>query len=178
MRASSPNAGFTLVEILIVIALIGIVAMVTVPMLGSLSPAKVDAAASEVGTTLRFAVSEAQRSGSYLLVDASTPGQLRLHTADASGAIVTAVNDPVRKTAFHIDTSAAPWGYGVTLDAQFLQGGSAYRQLLISPSGQLQVLDAGTMRGPLEPGSALVVASGTASATVKIDENTGRVTIP
>ena len=178
MRARSPNAGFTLLEILIVIALIGIAAMVTIPMLGSLSPAKVDAAASEVGTALRFAVSEAQRSGSYLLVDASSPGHLRLHTSDASGAIVAAVNDPMKKAAFHIDTSAAPWGQGITLDAQFLQGGSAYRQLLISPSGQLQVLDAGTMRGPLEPGSALVVASGNVSAMVRIDENTGRVTIP
>ena len=178
MKSRSANAGFTLVELLIVIALLGVVAMVAVPVLRSQSPAKVDAAATEVGNALRFAVNEAQRSGNYLLVDASSPGHLRLHAADASGAILAAANDPLKKTAFDIDTSAAPWADEVTLTAQFLHGGTAYQQLLIGPSGQLQVFDAGTMRGPLESGSFLMVASGTLSATVGIDEKTGRVTIP
>ena len=94
---------------MIVIALIGIVAVATIPVLWSQAPTRLDGAATEVGNALRFALSEAKRSGGYLLVDASTPGHLRVHASNASGAILDAVNDPLTKAALHIDTSAPPW---------------------------------------------------------------------
>jgi hypothetical protein len=43
---------------------------------------------------------------------------------------------------------------------------------------QLQVLDAGTDRGPLQSGSGVALTLGSLSATVAIAESTGKVTIP
>jgi prepilin-type N-terminal cleavage/methylation domain-containing protein len=170
--------GFTLVEALIVVTLIGIVAVATVPVLRSDAPARLDAAAAEVGYLLRFALSEANRTGAYLLVDASTPGHLRVHTSNGSGAILGTLNDPLKKAALDIDTSAPPWSAHVALTAKFMQGGTAYNQLLVGPSALLQVLDAGVNRGPLQSGSGVVLTSGPLSATVAINETFGRVTIP
>jgi hypothetical protein len=77
-----------------------------------------------------------------------------------------------------IDTSAFPWSDQIALTPLFFNGGTAYRQLLVAPDGELQVFDGGINRGPLEPGSGLLLASGTLNATVAINEATGRVTIP
>jgi type II secretory pathway pseudopilin PulG len=163
---------------LIVIALIGIVAMVAVPALRSQAPTKLDAASAEVGNALRFALGEAQRTGGYLLVDASAPGHLRVHASDASGAILSAVKDPLTKAALDIDTSAPPWSAQIALTAKFFNGGTAYNQLLIGPDGQLQAFDGGINRGPLQSGSGVLLTSDTLSATVAISETTGRVSIP
>jgi prepilin-type N-terminal cleavage/methylation domain-containing protein len=174
-----PSArGFTLVEALIVVALVGIVAVATIPILRSDAPARLDAAAGEVGNVLRFALSEANRTSAYLLVDASAAGHLRVHTSNAAGAILGPLNDPLTKSALDIDTSAPPWSAHVALTAKFMQGGIAYDQLLVGPSALLQVFDGGVNRGPLQSGSGVVLTSGPLSATVAINETFGRVTIP
>jgi type II secretory pathway pseudopilin PulG len=163
---------------LIVIALIGIVAVVTVPMLRAQDPVRLDAAATEVGNALRFALREAQRSGGYLLVDVSTPGQLRLHASNASGAMLGAVNDPLTKSALDIGTPALLGSNSIAMSGTFFSGGVAYTQLLVGPAGQLRAFEAGIDRGPLQPGSGVVLTSGMLSATVAISEATGRVAIP
>jgi prepilin-type N-terminal cleavage/methylation domain-containing protein len=178
LRSTPSPRGFTLVEALLVIALIGIVAIATVPLLRSEAPTKLDAAAVEAGNALRFALSEANRTGGYLLVDASGPGHLRVHASNASGAILGPVKDPLTKAALDIDTSAPPWSAQIAMTARFFHGGTAYTQLLIGPGGQLQVYDGGINRGPLQSGSGVVLASGTLSAMVAIDETIGRVSIP
>lgn len=152
--------------------------MVAVPMLRPQAPTRLDAAAVEVGNALRFALSEAQRTGGYLLVDASGPGHLRVHASNASGAILAAVKDPLTKAALDIDMTAPPWSAQIALTARFFNAGMAYNQLLIGPGGQLQVFDAGINRGPLQSGSGVLLTLGTLSATVAINETTGRVTIP
>lgn len=170
--------GFTLVEALIVVALIGIVAMATVPVLRSSAPGKLDAAAVEVGNALRFALSEADRTGAHVLVDASSPGHLRVHASDAGGSILGPVNDPLTKLAWDMDTSAPPWSAQIAVTPRFFHGGSAYNQLLVGPGAQLVAFDGGVNRGPLQSGSGILVTSGTLSATVAIHETLGRVSIP
>jgi prepilin-type N-terminal cleavage/methylation domain-containing protein len=176
LRSTPPTRGFTLVEALIVVALIGIVALATIPMLRSQEPIQLEAAAVDVGNALRFAAGVAQ--GGYVLVDASAPGRLRVHTSDPSGAILGAVNDPLKKTPLDIDIAAAPWSSQVGMTARFYQGGVAYQRLLLGPGGTLQVFDGAINRGPLQAGSGVVLTLGTLSATVAIDEATGRVVIP
>jgi type II secretory pathway pseudopilin PulG len=165
------------VEALIVIALIGIAAMVAIPMLRSQEPTRLDAAATEVGNALRFALGEARRTGSYLLVDASTPGHLRVHASNASGAILGAVNDPLTKSPLDIGASAPLGSSSIAMTGSFFSGGVAYTQLLVGPAGQLRAFEGGIDRGPLQSGSGVVLTSGTLSAAVAISEATGRVAI-
>lgn len=146
-------------------------------MLKSRDPVRLQSAATEVGNVMRFALSEATRSGGYVLVDGATPGRLRLVSSNASGADLGTVQDPLTKRTMEIDATAPPWSGQLAMTPTFFQGGVAYRQLLVSPGGALQVFDAGLNRGALQAGSGVLVAVGTASANVAIAE-TGRVTIP
>jgi prepilin-type N-terminal cleavage/methylation domain-containing protein len=170
--------GFTLVEALMVVALVGIVALAAIPVLRSQDPARLDAAAVEVGNVLRFAISEANRSGGYLLVDASNPAHLRVLNSNAAGAMLAPVRDPLTRHALELDAAARPWSGQVSLSPRFYQGGTPYSQLLISPGPQMQVVDAGVNRGPLQAGSGVVVTLGSLNTLVTIAETTGRVGIP
>jgi type II secretory pathway pseudopilin PulG len=163
--------GFTVLEALVVAVLIATLAVAAIPVLGSRDAAKLEAAATEAGNVLRFALSEAARSGSYVLVDGSVAGRLSVVRSNASGANLGAVSDPLHKRALQLDAGE------VALAPRFFQGGTAYQQLLVGPAAQLQVFDAGVNRGPLQSGSGIGLALGSLSATVEISHTTGRVTI-
>jgi len=176
------HEGYTLAEVLVVVAIIGIAAAVAIPLLSSQDPTKLGVAAKEVGNALRFAVNEARRTGSYILVDAkTTAGRLKVVRSDATGANLGAVNDPLTKRALDIDTAGSAFSGPVSMTARFMQGGTAYTQLLISPT-TLPLLRAfngpGANMGPLEPASGIVLALGASSVTVTINESTGFVAIP
>src|ERR1700689_3183256 len=102
MRAER-RRGFTLTELLIVVALLGTFAAVAIPLLSFQDSRKLDVAAEEVGNTLRFAIAEGQ-TGAYILIDAMTvPQHLMVFTSNASGAVLGPVNDPLTKRALNID---------------------------------------------------------------------------
>ncbi len=176
----SGNArGFTLAEILTVVAVISSIAAVVVPLLSFMDSKRLDVAAEEVGNALRFAISEAGRSGGYVLADAQTaPGRLRIVRSNVSGADLGTVSDPLTKRALDIDVSASAFSAPVAMAPRFLQGGTAYEQLLIGPGTQLRAFDGAVDRGPLQAGSGIVLSLDSASVTVAIDAATGRVTLP
>ena len=177
---SEPQDGFTLSELLVVVAIVGIVVVAAIPLLSSQDSKKLDVAAEEVGNALRFAVNEARRTDRHILVDAkSTAGRLKVVKSDAGGANLGAVNDPLTKKALDIDTAGSAFTAPVSMTPRFMQGGTPYTQLLISPAMQLSVFDgpAGNI-GLLQSGSGIVVALGGNSVTVTIHESTGFVAIP
>ncbi len=57
------SAGFTLVEVLVAVLLVGIIALAATPRLSAGNPQKLELAAAEVAAAIRFARSEAIRTG-------------------------------------------------------------------------------------------------------------------
>jgi prepilin-type N-terminal cleavage/methylation domain-containing protein len=171
--------GFTLSELLIVVAIIGVVGAVAIPMLSFQNSKKLNVAAVEVGNALRFAV-QGGRAGAYVLVDAkSAPGRLKIVASNAAGADLGPLNDPLTKRSLDIDIAGGAFSAPVSMAPTFMQGGTAYKQLLIGPAGQLQVFDGPSANmGALQPGSGIVLALGAPSVTVSINETTGFVAIP
>ena len=178
MKKGQSAQGFTLVESLVVIALVGILALAMIPVFSSQHPARLDAAAAEVGNVLRFAVSESKRSGGYVFVDGSVPGRLALLNSNAAGADLGALADLLTKRAMTVDASGAAAFGQVDMAPRFFKGGTPYTQLLIGPGPQLQAFEGGINRGALEAGSGVVLTLGLQTTTVSLNEATGKVTIP
>jgi prepilin-type N-terminal cleavage/methylation domain-containing protein len=179
---SERHDGFTLAEILAVVTIFAIIALVSLPLLSPQDSKKLEVASQETGNALRFAVSEARRTGGYVLVDAkTTAGRIRVVKSDATGANLGAVDDPITKQALDIDTAGSAFSGPVSMTARFMQGGTPYTQLLISPT-TLPLLQAfngpGANMGALQPASGIVLALGASSVTVTINESTGFVAIP
>lgn len=178
MKPEQSAQGFTLLETLLVVTLIGILALAAIPMLSSPDPTRLDAAAAEVRNALRFAISEAQRTGGYVLVDGSAAGHLRVFNSNASGASLAAVIDPLTKRALDVDASGPVPLAQIEMTPQFFGGGDPYTRLLIGPGTQLQAFDGGTNKGALQAGSGIALTLGEQSVTVALHEITGRVTLP
>ena len=173
--------GFTLVEMLIVIVILGIVVKVALPMLSSNNPQKLSVAAEETANLLRFALSEAKRKGGYVLVDGkSTAGQLKLYNSDSSANLSSVINDPLTKRAAILNVKDSAFSQGVTLTPQFRAGGSARPQLLIGPGLiQLRGFDgAGENEGSLQANSGVLLALDSQNVMVNINQTTGLVTLP
>ncbi len=172
--------GFTLVEMLIVIVILGIVAIVAIPLLSSNDPQKLSVAAEETANTLRFALSEAKRTGGYVLVDGkSTAARLKLYYSNSSANLTTAINDPLTKRTLDLNVANSAFSQGVTLTPKFMQGSVGYPQLLIGPGlSQLQVFDGTLNKGPLQANSGVLLTLGSQSVMVSINQTTGLVTLP
>jgi prepilin-type N-terminal cleavage/methylation domain-containing protein len=170
--------GFTLAEMLVVVAILGIVAVAAVPML-MVSETRLDAASQEVGNALRFAVNEARRTGSYVLVDAETqPGRLLLVKSNAAAARGGDIVDPVTKRAMNIAVTDSAFSTGVQMSASFIAPSGTFPQLLIGPGPAFWAAQSSVVKGTLQPGSGIALALASRTLTVGFDSVSGRVLIP
>lgn len=180
------TSGFSLAEMLVTVAILGIIAKVVIPLLSSNDPQKLAVAAEETANTLRFALSEARRTGGYVLVDGlSTAGQLTLYYSDANANVpptagTSAISDPLTKRAARLNVAGSPFSQGVSLTPQFWAGGFIRAQLLIGPGlTQFQGSDGNiSTQGPLQANSGVLLSYGAQSVTVSINQITGLVTLP
>mgnify|MGYP001599897740 CR=1 FL=1 len=181
------HQGFTLVELLITIIIIGIVAVVTVPFLSSNDPKKLSVATQETANLLRFAMNEARRTNGYVLVDgATTPGHLILYQSTATAEVppvagTSVINDPLTKRHTDLDVNNNAFSGGVTLTPQFQADGQALTRLLIGPGlSALQGFDdTNNNQGNLQANSGVLLSYGSQSATVTIDHVViGKVDLP
>lgn len=181
---SARCAGFTLAELLVVVAVIAITARIVVPTLSFAGANALSLAASETGNALRLARDEAVRSGRPVLVDAdSAAGRIRLWYADCTAAgPFPAVLDPATRRAADIAVAEGGLAGPVAMTATFsVAGGGSWSGLVFDASGAAsQVCDTATTtaKGVPQAGSGITLGTGGGSAVVTVDPPTGRISWP
>ncbi|MGF1613431.1 MAG: Tfp pilus assembly protein FimT/FimU [Gammaproteobacteria bacterium] len=117
-------AGMTLLEVLIVVAILSIVAAVSLPSLSSTDPYKLEFAAEEVSSALRFARSEALRTGQAhgVTVDRHTgdppSDELTVYHVDLGQSpfgIESILHHPVRKQVYTVRIGTGPITAGISI---------------------------------------------------------------
>jgi len=177
------TGGFTLPEMLAVVALLAILAAAALPGPAGGDDRRLEAAASEVRETLRFARAEAMRRNQGVLFDAeSSPGRLKLSDTDCTSAgTPKVVVDPRTKRAFDVNVNGGPFSAGVVVTPNFVAGGSAWGGVVFNGTGA--ATDACQVtgmngKGTPQAGSGVVLSLGGRQLTVTLDAVAGRVTGP
>jgi len=116
----SPRAnGFTLTELLVVVIILGTIAAVVTPALRSGDPNKVDLAATQVAEALRFARSEAMRTGQVHAVRVQHGQEIiQVEKTDLTVQPVAAENvvyHPVTRQLYNFDVSVDASTNGVSI---------------------------------------------------------------
>ncbi|MGB8857404.1 MAG: prepilin-type N-terminal cleavage/methylation domain-containing protein [Burkholderiales bacterium] len=120
MKSKTASGGFTLFELLIVLIILGIAAKVAIPFFSSSDDERLDVAASEVVSALRFARSEALRTGSwhrFELTSGATP-QLRVYRISSSTYLedtANPVNHPIDKSTYRFLLKDRPYTSGIAV---------------------------------------------------------------
>ena len=179
------QAGLTLVELLVVVALLGIVAAAAIPSFVPLQEETVDLAAAEVADALRFARSEALRTGAVHGIRVNrTTAQVTVYRptlfpATDPPTIAAVLYHPVDKRSYDFNLTRGDMTAGVTVTnptAPFNFTGLGVRgDLLFDATGTPFYLTGAAVYRLA--GGEILLAKGAASRTVSLQPLTGRVTV-
>ncbi len=172
--------GYTLLEMVIVVAIIGLVAALTVPSAAPANQRKLDLAGSEVADAFRFAREEARRTGVMHGVATDMPNDLlrvfRLDEGPDPNLKVFDVYHPVTKQLYAIQISGPPYS-GVTLS-----GNDGLMVGTCNDPGNYAFDSDGVVRC-VEPTATRIknaeveLTAGQLTQSVEIDSYTGRLSI-
>jgi len=184
-----PQVGFQLIELLLVVAILGVIALIAIPYLSATDPARLDAAAQEVADALRFARAEAVRTGQAhgVLVDHDASqaaykdiAVYRVDTAASPFAIAALLYHPVDKQAYDRQVVAGPETRGIafanaTAPFSFDAVGGAQQHIHFDAGGAPVQIRDGTPHRLLS--GAVLLSLGRERRTVSVQPVTGRVTV-
>lgn len=185
--AASAGAGYTLIELLLVLVIMGTIGALALPQMEPSAGLRADAAAKELAQALRFAQAEAQRTGVYYMARcdpaAGTLAVTRLNTSLTPPApdLSVPVLHPIDKKDYRIVFSAlqSTTGAAIASCAFTYSDGKTVAQLTFGPNGAPVNLigpnapDIKTLTGS----GQIVVASSRVRRTVQVSAASGRVSI-
>lgn len=179
-RKLATEAGYTLLEMLMVVTLLGVIAAIAVPSVSPADHQKLDLAASQVADAFRFAREESRLTGTVhgVAMDliANRVRVFRLDETPNPNAKVFDVHQPISKQRYTLELGAPPYG-GVTLDAV---GGQMVGTC--DDPGNI-AFDAGGVVRCVEPVATrildanVVLALADLTRTIAVASHTGRVSI-
>ena len=157
------ETGFTLVEAVVVVAMVGVLAMIVVPPFASYQDEqKLIAAASELASCLRFAGSEANRTKTQLRLEV-TPAAESYALKDHATAVL--LSNPIDKKSFQ-ESWLPPSPYA-GVDIVSVNGSAALSPILFNSS-----------RGTVAADTTIVLQYAGHRRDIVIKSATGRVIVP
>jgi type II secretion system protein H len=173
------HPGFTLVEILVVVVILGIAGAIVVPQLGTRDDRTSEAAARVMMADLIYAQNLAitQQSNLYVMFQLTpTPSQYSL----VRSSDMTVVSHPVNKTPYTVvfGTGGSSGMQGITLVSADFKGQSAttYQTIGFDEIGMPVVLYNGATSQALTSGS-IVIQAGQFKLRIDIEPFTGQITV-
>ena len=191
---SSPGwqqAGVTLAEMTIVLAILAVASALAIPRADTQSALAADAAAGDIARALRFAQREAVRTGTYQTIVIDSASQmLRVYQPASSGSGTTATH-PVDKRDYLINFSNDGLPQATIVSSVFkYQSGAVLNGAIFGPDGvpvdiaptKLLGLPIGFLLGtkeisPLKEEAQITIRYGSVERVVRVAPVTGRVSL-
>lgn len=177
-------AAYTLVELMIVVAVLAVAAAVALPTAQPVAEFQVDAAAGEVVNALRFARENAQYSGAQRLFDCdATANTIAVFALETDKTTTRVVRDPVEhpfnRAPYLLNLNAAPAGNTMALvrcTFTFDDNASATAVAFDATGNPLRGVGSGPARERVLRAGQIVLGTGNVERTIAIDA-TGRITV-
>ena len=161
--------GFTLIEIIVVMAIILIVGLSSTVFIGFYKGIKLDGAANKLVSDIQYAQSLAMSSTTWYGVSFEVSPTNKYTVYSTTGTIDSAASDPAKLQSALIVNLA---DFDSTISAVLISGGGNHVEF--SPLGQPFTDKTGA---PLSAEAVITLVSGSYTKTVRITPNTGKVTI-
>lgn len=172
------SRGFSLTEMLVVVAIVGLVAAATTTSLSSSDSKQLDAAASEVVSLIRFARNEAIRTGDAHGVDANVATQrIRPYIRGIFGIPFYTVRNPVDRNIYNLDFDSEPGMSDVVVSSVLFdfQGVGSQALLGFNIDGVPKYESGGTVH--LLNSAEIRLSLGNDERVINVAPVTGRVTV-